>query len=61
MGNRSKINSDLYSGTMLIQFYLEPKDFHSLAFKGFKEGLTAEQYAKHLCIEIINKKNKDHE
>ena len=61
MGNRSKINSDLYEGTMLVQFKLEPEVFHALAFEGFKEGLTAEQYAKHLCIEIYNQKTKDYE
>jgi len=46
---------------MLIQFNLEPEVFHALAFEGFKEGLTDEQYAKYLCIEIYNHKTKDHE
>ena len=60
MGNRAKINSDLYNGTMLIQFYLEPEQFHALAFEGFKEGFTADEFAKHLCIELINQnKNND--
>lgn len=59
MGNRSKINSDLYKGNMLVQFNLDPQEFHTLAFEGFKRGFTAEEFAKQLCIEIINKKHHD--
>ena len=54
MGNRVKIQSDLYSGNMLVEFTIEPDEYKALIKKGVQLGLTADEYVKHLCLQDIS-------
>ena len=53
MGYRSKWNTELYDDSMKVEFHLRTEDFILLIEEGNKMGITADEYVKRICIELI--------
>ena len=56
MGNRAKMQRDLYSGSMLVQFTLDPEQYKILINRGVLRGITADEYVKKLVLRALDKK-----